>query len=573
MSPIHSISNILNIQLWKYIVYQVAIFIFFYAQNASGQVSSQDSIHYKKAAFFAYKNSDSLMYYAKKMMLSEDRCFALNGKLNLSNAYYRKGNFKKSEEIALELYDDFQKESPKCHPKHEFNTLGRLFWITKNQNRFKEALKHLLKQENLISSISNNDKAYHLKLGSFYSNMGLIEMELGHYETAKQKLEKAINVLQEEENDIGLIDDYKTLIITASSYNILGEVYLNMSKHDDNTTLDSAFYSFKKAYDISQRFNPTHEDSETLYNIRLAKLMIKKKEFNNALEKINKYSPNQDKYKTSQQINYLKSIIFYHLKDLDSSLIYSNRFLSFQRETPSTEKNTIIVLNILAEQYKELNKIDSAYKYSALALDKLNDLNENKVEANNSHYLYDFEKVKSLNNDILSKERSKRVQIVLIFQILVLVSIFIIIILYWKRRKLVVDLENIKQSFIPTKKEYSIDESLERKVLSKLITFENSTLFLASDFNIQILAKELDTNTSYLSSIINEKKKKTFKKYISELRINYLIKRLKSDAKLRSYTVQALAEEIGYTNASAFTRAFKKQLGVTPSEFLKTIPD
>ena len=37
------------------------------------------------------------------------------------------------------------------------------------------------------------------------------------------------------------------------------------------------------------------------------------------------------------------------------------------------------------------------------------------------------------------------------------------------------------------------------------------------------------------------------------------------------YSIQALAEELGYTNASAFTRAFKKQIGVTPSVFLKSL--
>lgn len=85
------------------------------------------------------------------------------------------------------------------------------------------------------------------------------------------------------------------------------------------------------------------------------------------------------------------------------------------------------------------------------------------------------------------------------------------------------------------------------------------------------MAKNLNTNTSYLSSIINQKKGKTFKQYITELRITYLIKLLNSDAKFKKYTIKALGQEIGYTNASAFSRAFKNYNGITPSEFIKTI--
>jgi len=81
----------------------------------------------------------------------------------------------------------------------------------------------------------------------------------------------------------------------------------------------------------------------------------------------------------------------------------------------------------------------------------------------------------------------------------------------------------------------------------------------------------LKSNTSYLSYTINKIKNKTFKQYITELKIEYLIKKLKEDKNYRKYTIKYLAEEIGYTNASAFTRAFKNYKGITPSEFIKSL--
>ena len=92
-----------------------------------------------------------------------------------------------------------------------------------------------------------------------------------------------------------------------------------------------------------------------------------------------------------------------------------------------------------------------------------------------------------------------------------------------------------------------------------------------SEFNINVLAKKLNTNTSYLSYIINTVKNKSFKQYITELKIDFLLEKLKEEKKYRNYTIKSLAEEIGYTNASAFTRAFKKHKGITPSEYIKSL--
>ncbi|MGK0421584.1 MAG: AraC-like DNA-binding protein, partial [Polaribacter sp.] len=49
--------------------------------------------------------------------------------------------------------------------------------------------------------------------------------------------------------------------------------------------------------------------------------------------------------------------------------------------------------------------------------------------------------------------------------------------------------------------------------------------------------------------------------------------KLKLDKNYRKYTIKYLAEEIGYTSASSFTRAFKKHKGIIPSEFIKSLSE
>ena len=129
-----------------------------------------------------------------------------------------------------------------------------------------------------------------------------------------------------------------------------------------------------------------------------------------------------------------------------------------------------------------------------------------------------------------------------------------------------------KQTNILTKnKTYPIDSKLEQKILKGLDKIEESYCYLESSFNLRKFAKRLNTNTSYVSYIINKVKGKTFKEYYTSLRIKYLIKKLEEDKNYRKYTIKYLGEIIGYTNASAFTRAFKKYVGITPSEFIKKL--
>ena len=61
------------------------------------------------------------------------------------------------------------------------------------------------------------------------------------------------------------------------------------------------------------------------------------------------------------------------------------------------------------------------------------------------------------------------------------------------------------------------------------------------------------------------------KRQIYLLRIDYVLKELKENKKLRSYTIQAIAEEIGFKKAESFSKAFKKRTGLNPSFYIKQI--
>ena len=116
-----------------------------------------------------------------------------------------------------------------------------------------------------------------------------------------------------------------------------------------------------------------------------------------------------------------------------------------------------------------------------------------------------------------------------------------------------------------------VEEELIEKIAIGLNKLERAQMFLRPDFKATVVAQRLGTNTNYLSQYFTQEKKKTFPEYTQELRINYVLNRLKNDKIFRKFTLQAIAEEIGYKNAATFVRIFKAQTGISPSFYIEEI--
>jgi YesN/AraC family two-component response regulator len=116
-----------------------------------------------------------------------------------------------------------------------------------------------------------------------------------------------------------------------------------------------------------------------------------------------------------------------------------------------------------------------------------------------------------------------------------------------------------------------INDDIIDRVLSELHKFENKKGFLNKKLTLSTLSKKIKTNPKYLSKIINTHKHKSFRSYINDLRIQYILDCLKNESKFKKYTVKAISEEAGFSNPESFTKAFKKQTELTVSYFLKRV--
>ena len=126
----------------------------------------------------------------------------------------------------------------------------------------------------------------------------------------------------------------------------------------------------------------------------------------------------------------------------------------------------------------------------------------------------------------------------------------------------------IKPSPKPVQKRIVIPEETEQALLLKLKRFENSEKFLSKDMSLAVLAGKFETNTKYLSEIINNHYHDNFNTFINKLRIEYIIDKLKNEPNYINYKISFLAEESGYSSHSSFATVFKSIVGMSPATFI-----
>lgn len=92
--------------------------------------------------------------------------------------------------------------------------------------------------------------------------------------------------------------------------------------------------------------------------------------------------------------------------------------------------------------------------------------------------------------------------------------------------------------------------------------------YLDPELSLQVLAEELAISAKYLSQIINTQFKQNFHHFINSYRVKEC-KRMLKDKNNSKMTLLQVAFEAGFNSKNTFNTAFKREAGMTPSEFRK----
>lgn len=97
---------------------------------------------------------------------------------------------------------------------------------------------------------------------------------------------------------------------------------------------------------------------------------------------------------------------------------------------------------------------------------------------------------------------------------------------------------------------------------------EEEEVFLSSKLNLRLLAEQMNVHSNKLSLFINLQYNKNFNEYINAYRLNHFQK-IALDDQYAYMSILGKAFESGFNSKSVFNSFFKKQIGLSPKEWIK----
>ena len=267
----------------------------------------------------------------------------------------------------------------------------------------------------------------------------------------------------------------------------------------------------------------------------------------------------------------------YYLKKTDTLLNEANNIIP---ELIDTYSVLIAHYKSKNDDKNQLNYINSLLKFDSILESNYKSLS-GKIIRN-----YESKELLDQKNQLIDKlKENSFFSTKLIIAFIVIIAILILIVffvlrknwVYKKRFQSLIDqTKDTKEKPNEEKVKFAtkntdLPEELVKEILEKLKVFEQSKNFLKEKYTLNSLAKELNTNSTYLSKIINETKQINFANYLNDLKIESAIDRLTKEKKFRAYTIKTIANEVGFNTAQSFSLAFYKKTGIYPSYFIKRI--
>jgi tetratricopeptide (TPR) repeat protein len=287
----------------------------------------------------------------------------------------------------------------------------------------------------------------------------------------------------------------------------------------------------------------------------------------------------------TQQKNYTKAIEF-----LNKGLFYS-KLVNFRAQWEEA-------YGLLSECYEAAGDHGKALVY----LKKRNEVKDSilteKAHQNVANMMIKYETQKKdeqislLNNDSRTKQRKIRIAGLIILAILFLAGLLAYFSWRYYRKKLMpkvrtldfiqekIDIvkegDNRKlkalNKILPPKLKVSANMQPTEMEINKDLVDNLETLltrdkiYLIEDITLAETARKLDTNTTYLSRLINDHYQVNFSAFLNRFRIEEA-KKMILDDKFNIYSIAGIAKSSGFKSKSTFNQVFKNSTGMTPTEF------
>lgn len=413
-------------------------------------------------------------------------------------------------------------------------------------------------------------KAYELSLGKSNPYMilrsnhaiAILKNTIDRYDEATATFENNLDYI--ESNQLQLI---QTTFYLATMY-ALGNGY-NMKEEflKANNIIEKGISFSKKIGEIEYQYH-----FELLHGATLALQGEYQQSIKKVKRAINNSEMNSQTYAAA--INIL-SYCYLELEEEIKALEYLHELDSIHIHHPEALLQVAEGNEIYSDYYSKINNIEKELYHLKVQEEINKELQIDKIKL--GERIGALEAFSKQFNVSSNESRIKRRNIK--FGVGIIVILLAYLITLWKAKlSTYTNIIETSSYLPPSEKEMeaknvpvNISESKINQILNSLDAFEKEGNYLNPNLTLAKLAKEFDTNSTYLSLVINRNKNVNFSTYLANLRIAYITDKLDNSNQLRNYTIEAISKECGFSNSSTFARAFVKRTGKKPSEYLASL--
>lgn len=114
----------------------------------------------------------------------------------------------------------------------------------------------------------------------------------------------------------------------------------------------------------------------------------------------------------------------------------------------------------------------------------------------------------------------------------------------------------------------ALDENVKQDLRQRIGRIMDDVAIISSpDFSLQQLVELVESNSRYVSQVINECYGCNFKALLNDRRVKEVCRRMSDQKHFGHITIDAIASSVGFRSRSNFLNVFKKITGLSPSEF------
>ncbi len=322
-------------------------------------------------------------------------------------------------------------------------------------------------------------------------------------------------------------------------------------------------------------------ETQAIFHNTLGEAFTAKKEYQTAIQhldtaKVLALQTNKVFDQNLFSTSYHLASLYFQKQEFQKALdILKENFNTISSEKEEKQVEKIDEMYDMAKKCaKKLNDPENQLKYSNAYNDIIAIRHEDDIRTRDLLYDYDLLQLEEEKNILQSKNSFYIIGLGIVICILLFFFIYHIK-KQKKNKKIFAELQKklnkeVDEENTSSKKEFVTDQKV-KDLFQKLQNLEATRFYLAVDCNLYTTAKQINTNTSYLSKMMNTHKAQSFNDYINALRIKHCQEQLNIDAKFRSYTIKAIANELGYKSVNTFASAFKKHTGLSHSYYIKQV--